>query len=51
MSRMRDKSLVKDRSNYVKKVVAKATSTQKAVSNLAKKLFISERTIYRDLAK
>ena len=51
MSRMRDKALVEDRSNYVKKVVAEAKSTDTAVKKLAKKLFISERTIYRDLAK
>ena len=48
---MRDKSLVKDRSNYVKKIVAKATSTHQAVKKLSKKLFISERTIYRDLER
>ena len=48
---MRDKSLVKDRSDYVKKVVAEATSTDITVKKLAKKLFISERTIYRDLAR
>ena len=51
MSRMRDKALVEDRSNYVKKVIAKATSTHQAVKKLAKKLFVCESTIYKDLAK
>ena len=51
MSRMRDKALVEDRSNYVKKVVAKAASTDKAVKKLAKRLFVCERTIYRDLER
>ena len=48
---MRDKSLVKDRSDYVKKVVAKSISTDKAVKKLAKKLFVCVSTIYKDLAK
>ena len=48
---IRDKDKLQDRSNYVKKVVAQSISTQNAVERLAKKLFISERTVYRDLVK
>lgn len=51
MSRMRDKTLIKSRSNYVKKIVAESKSTDVAVKRLAKNLFLSERTIYRDLSK
>lgn len=51
MSRMRNKSLVKDRSKYVKSVVEKAPSTHQAVKKLAKQLFVCESTIYKDLAK
>lgn len=48
---MRDKIKVKERSNYVKKVIEKAPSTDKAVKKLAKRLFLSIATIYNDLAK
>ena len=48
---IRDKGKLEDRSDYVKKIVAKSQSTQEAVERLAKKLFISERTVYRDLVK
>ena len=51
MSRMRDKKKLEQRSNYVKKIVAKSQSTQKAVEKLAKDLFVSESTIYKDLAR
>ena len=51
MSRMRDQIKLQQRSDYVKKIVSKASSTQAAVEKLAKKLFISERTVYRDLEK
>lgn len=51
MSRMRDKSKVEDRSNYVKKIIEKAPNTDKAVKKLAKQLFLSIATIYNDLAK
>ena len=51
MSRMRDKKKLEDRSNYVKSVVAKSQSTQKAVERLARKLFVCESTIYKDLAR
>ena len=48
---IRDKDKLEDRSDYVKKIVAKSQSTQEAVEKLARKLFISERTVYRDLVK
>ena len=48
---MRNKIKLEERSNYVKKVIAKASNTDKAVKKLSKELFISERTIYRDLTK
>ena len=48
---IRDKSKLEDRSDYVKRIVSKSQSTQEAVERLAKKLFISERTVYRDLVK
>ena len=48
---IRDKTKLEHRSNYVKSVVAKSQSTQEAVEKLARKLFISERTVYRDLVK
>lgn len=48
---MRDEIKLKERSDYVKQVVSKSTSTQHAVEKLAKKLFISERTVYRDLER
>lgn len=48
---IRDKNKLEDRSDYVKMMVAKSQSTQEAVERLAKKLFISERTVYRDLVK
>ena len=51
MSRMRNKALVKDRSDYVKKVITGAKSTHQAVRKLAKKLFVCESTIYKDLAR
>lgn len=49
MSGMRDPLLLKERSEYVKKVIAKSPSTHIAVEKLAKRLFLSERTIYKDL--
>lgn len=45
------KETIQDRSDYVKKVVGKAAHTEKAVQTLASELFLSSRTIYRDLAK
>ena len=48
---IRDQSKLEDRSDYVKRIVAKSQSTQKAVERLARKLYISERTVYRDLVK
>ena len=51
MSRMRDKGKMQDRSKYVKRIVSKSKSTQEAVCKLARKLFVSERTIYRDLER
>ena len=48
---IRDKNKLEDRSDYIKSMVAKSQSTQEAVERLAKKLFISERTVYRDLVK
>ena len=51
MSRMRDKTALEDRSKYVKKIIEKAQSTDKAVKKLAKILFLSVATIYNDLAK
>lgn len=51
MSRMRDQIKLQQRSEYVKQVVANSTSTKLAVKELSKSLFISERTIYRDLVR
>lgn len=51
MSRMKDNELLQMRSTYVKYIVEKAPCTHEAVKKLGKKLFLSERTIYRDLAK
>ena len=51
MSRMRDKISLENRSKYVKKIVEKSSSTDKAVKKLAKQLFLSIATIYNDLAK
>ena len=48
---IRDEQKLKNRSDYVKLMVAKSISTQEAVEKLAKKLFISERTVYRDLER
>ncbi len=48
---IRDKDKLQKRSDYVKKVIAKSQSTQEAVEKLAKKLFVSEATIYRDLVR
>lgn len=48
---VRDKDKLEERHIYFKKIVAKATRTHKAVKKLAEKYYISERTVYRDLAK
>lgn len=48
---IRGKGKLEARSDYVKRIVAKSTRTHEAVEKLALKLFTSERTIYRDLAK
>lgn len=45
------KNKLKNRSDYFKKVVSKSTRTHEAVKKLANKYYISERTVYRDLAK
>jgi len=50
MSKMRDKGKMQQRSDYVKGIVSKSKHTAEAVQKLSKQLFISERTIYRDLA-
>lgn len=47
----KDPKHLQQRSDYVKKVVSKSPNTQVAVEKLSKKLFISERTVYRDLTK
>jgi len=47
---MRDGSLIQKRREYVKKIVSKSTHTHEAVQKLASELFVSERTIYKDLA-
>lgn len=49
MEMNRDKKLKKQRADYVKAVVNKSDSTVKAVAKLSKRLFVSEKTIYRDL--
>ncbi|MCH7902755.1 hypothetical protein IIC68_03305 [archaeon] len=41
----------RDRSDYVKQQVANSKNTYKTVRALAKKLFLSVPTIYRDLVK
>jgi len=48
---IRDRDKLEDRSDYIKSVVQQSASTHKAVKELAKDLFISERTVYRDLVK
>lgn len=48
---MRDQVKLQQRSDYVKSVVAQASSTKLAVKELSESLFISERTIYRDLVR
>lgn len=44
-------SRIENRVKYIKRVVSEAPRTQRAVEKLSKELFISERTIYRDLAR
>jgi len=44
-------SRIEKRVQYIKRIVSEAPKTQRAVEKLAKELFISERTIYRDLAR
>lgn len=39
------------RSDYVKKVISKSNNTDKTAKILAKELYLSVRTIYRDLVK
>lgn len=51
MSRMRDQVKLQQRSDYVKKIVSQSSSTKVAVKELSESLFISERTIYRDLVR
>ena len=51
MSRMRDKRILEDRSKYVKEEIEKSPRTHEAARKLAKKLFLSIATIYKDLAK
>jgi len=51
MSYNRDKEKMQKRSEHVKAVVSKTPSVSKAIKKLAKELFLSERTIYRDLEK
>ena len=47
----RDKEKLQKRSEYVKFIVAQSQSTKRAVKQLSEDLFISERTIYRDLVR
>lgn len=44
-----NKSKIDERKEYVKDVVNKSENTTKAVEKLANELFLSERTIWRDL--
>ncbi len=39
------------RAKYIQETVRNSTRTDEAVSRLSKELFLSERTIYNDLAK
>lgn len=48
---VRDKIKLEERHIYFKKVIAKSPRTHEAVKKLADKYYISERTVYRDLAK
>ena len=48
---IRGKNKLEDRSKYFKKIVSKSTKTHEAVIKLAEEYYISERTVYRDLAK
>ena len=50
MSRMRNGSLINKRRKYVKEIVSKSQHTHEAVQKLASELFVSESTIYKDLA-
>ena len=45
------KSKLDERSNFIKETVNSSQSTTEAVKQLADKLFVSERTIWRDLKK
>ncbi len=47
----RDNDLKKKRAAYVKKYVWRSKSTTRAIRELSQKLFVSERTIFRDLEK
>lgn len=44
-----NKSKIDQRRDYVKDVVNRSARTDRAVSDLADQLFLSKRTIYRDL--
>ena len=48
---IRDQSKRDARAVYVRKVVGRSTSISEAVTKLSKQLFISERTIWRDLQR
>lgn len=47
----RDQEILEKRARYIQKQIQRANSTAKAVKRLKKRLFVSEATIYRDLAK
>jgi DeoR/GlpR family transcriptional regulator of sugar metabolism len=44
-----NKSKIEQRREYVKEVVNRSPRVTRAVHDLAEQLFLSERTIYRDL--
>ena len=49
--RKKDQDRVIKRAKYIQEVINNSKSTSKAVEKICKRLYISERTVYRDLQK
>lgn len=47
----KNETIFKQRAEYVQKRVANATHTEREIKRLAKELFLSESTIYKDLKR
>lgn len=47
----KNETTLKKRSDYIKRIVANSRYTNKTVKVLAKELYLSIETIYKDLAK